>query len=222
MRATGAIGRLSALGCKALLAALARPRCAGCDALLRREAVFCRICEVTVEAIPSAIRIDGLRIAAFGAYGGALADGLRRFKYHGRPDLARPLGELLRLAAQALPEQARWDVILPVPLHPLRLAGRGYNQASLLARATARDLAVAVRPGWLRRTVNTPAQAQLDAAARRENVRRAFVANRRVEGKRVLLVDDVATTGATLTSCAEALGRAGASVDHALVVAIRT
>src|SRR5262249_56936842 len=75
-------------------------------------------------------------VVSFGLYGGALATAIRRFKYDDRPDLARPLGSLLVLAA--LHPLAQGDVVVPVPLHPRRLTERGYNQAALIAAWLAR------------------------------------------------------------------------------------
>ena len=101
------------------------------------------------------------------------------------------------------------DALVPVPLHPGRLGARGYNQALELARPLARAFAVPLRADLLARTRRTAAQTELDADARRANVRGAFVATAAVPG-RVVLVDDTMTTGATLAACASALRAAGA------------
>jgi ComF family protein len=201
---------------------LVPPRCAACDRRLGGAAVFCAACLETVVVSRAPGRIPGAAIVvhAFGIYGGALGEALRRFKYRAHPELARPLGELLRRVARA--GRGRWDVVVPVPLHPRRLATRGYNQSALLARIVAAELGVPFTASSLRRTVDTPAQARLDASARRRNLRDAFAADARIAGKRVLLVDDIATTGATLASCVEALRHAGAKDCEALVVAQAT
>ncbi len=148
------------------------------------------------------------RVIAPWRYGGELAVAIRRLKYGGargagRPDLARPLGALL---APHLPRDV--DVVVPVPLHPRRLAERGFSQAAAVARAArppapVRDL--------LRRQRATDEQAGLTRAARGRNVKGAFVAARRLDGQRVLLVDDVVTTGATAAACTRALRAAGAA-----------
>jgi ComF family protein len=111
------------------------------------------------------------------------------------------------------------DVVVPVPLHPARLAERGYNQAALLGAAAAAELGVPLLARGLARTRDTPQQARLDRAARRANVAGAFRARARLRGKRVVLVDDVATTGSTLAACTRALLDAGAASVTALVVA---
>jgi ComF family protein len=209
----GAVGRAVLLP---LVDLLAPPLCAACDARLRGRAVFCAACVPSV--VPALPFVSG-GVAAFALYGGAVAEALRRLKYGGRAELARPLGHLARRAARAASLHA--DAVVPVPLHPARLAERGYNQAALLAIEVARELEAPLWPRGLGRVRATAQQARLDRAARRDNVAGAFEARsaRRIEGRRVLLVDDVCTTGATLAACAEALRAAGAAEVTALVVA---
>ena len=148
-------------------------------------------------------------------YGGALARAIVACKYDDRPDLARPLGQLLLSDVDELRAQ-RFSCAMPVPLHPLRLAERGYNVPALLVAPLARalDIPLVARP--LARIRPTEQQASLSRAARRENVAQAFAVRRGAErvlsGARVLLFDDVYTTGATLNACAEVLHRAGAAV----------
>jgi ComF family protein len=210
-------------------------RCAACDAPLPARVVFCTTCADTVEPLtcrPPALAVAGgapVAVAAYGTYGGALADALMRMKYQRRPDLARPLGHLLRHAVRrtGLPAmdwaamgRPAMDRVVPVPLHPLRLAARGYNQAALLANAVASELGVrASHP--LRRVAPTAPQARLARRARAANVHGVFRARARLDGDAILLVDDIATTGATLRACAEALRAAGAGRVDALVVAIK-
>jgi ComF family protein len=195
---------------------LAPPLCAACDAELRGRAVFCAAC---VPSVIPALPFVADDVAAFALYGGAVAEALRRLKYGGRADLALPLGHLARRVARAASIEA--DAVVPVPLHPSRLAERGYNQAALLAVEVARELDAALWPRALRRIRHTAQQARLDRAARRDNVAGAFAARtpRAIAGRRLLLVDDVCTTGATLAACAEALHAAGAAEVVSLVVA---
>ena len=122
--------------------------------------------------------------------------------------------------ASAIPRDQSFDLIVPVPLHWRRRLSRGFNQSELLARAVARRYGL--RPdNALRRKRSTSVQAGLSHAGRRLNVAGAFVARRTadLEGRRVLLVDDVMTTGATLGSCAAALKRAGARYVAVLTLA---
>jgi ComF family protein len=112
------------------------------------------------------------------------------------------------------------DLVVPVPLHPRRLVWRGYNQSTELARALGRALPAPVNDRALVRTRNTVPQTRLDMRQRRENIRDAFSADPElVSGRAVLLVDDVFTTGATMTECARTLCRAGAKTVDVLVLA---
>lgn len=129
-------------------------------------------------------------------------------KFARRLAWARALGELL---AAELPEDCA-DVVVPVPLHPWRLAGRGFNQAQEIAAPIARHLALPLRPELVRRVRATRPQSSLSAAERRDNPAGAFsVRARALSGRRVLLVDDVVTTGATAAALATAVVDAGAA-----------
>jgi len=197
---------------------LAPPGCAACDARLRRRAVLCAACAHAVApAEPLAPAAGAPEVIAFALYGGPIAAALRRLKYGSRPDLAAPLGHLARQAVRDA--QISADVVIPVPLHPARLADRGYNQAALLGAQVAEEIAAPMAARGLARMRHTPQQARLQRAARLQNVAGAFRVRADVGGKRVLLVDDVCTTGATLAACAEALRAAGATEVTAVVVA---
>ncbi len=149
-------------------------------------------------------------LQACAAWGGPLAAAVARMKYGRRPDLARGL---LRALGDSVTEPAPSpDLLVPVPLHPSRLRERGYNQAALLARGLARRWAVPLDLDALVRTRATRAQQELGAGERHANVRGAFRAlPAAVRGRRILLVDDVFTTGSTAAACSEALLAAGAA-----------
>jgi ComF family protein len=142
---------------------------------------------------------------SFGAYEGVLRELIHLFKYGKVRTLARPLSALL---AQALPRDEAFDAAVPVPLYWRRRLQRGFNQAELLARGLSRRTGIPVIKA-LGRVRPTPTQAGLGTSARRQNVARAF-RSRSVLGKRILLIDDVMTTGATAGACALALKQAGA------------
>lgn len=134
---------------------------------------------------------------------------LPRFKF-GR-DLAagRVLADLL-LEDQRLSTLIEGiDALVPLPLHRARLGERGYNQALELARPLARALDLPLRPAWLQRVRATAPQTGLDARTRRRNLRGAFVASEAMSGKRVLLIDDVITTGSSMLEASRACRRAG-------------
>lgn len=199
--------------------------CAVCHNDLPRNDVACRRC-----ALPLPLDADecGLcqrrppaftRAAAPLLYAAPIDGLLTRFKFH--HDLAggRLLAGLLCEAVAGWPGLEGIDRIVPLPLHPSRLAQRGYNQALELARPLARRLALPLDPEALRRERATAAQTALDAQARRRNVRGAFAAHERLRGARVLLLDDVITTGATMREAASAVLRAGAASVHVCAVA---
>jgi ComF family protein len=153
-------------------------------------------------------------------YPGTASKLVLRLKYAGERWQAFGLGERLGRAVAAAPFAADVDAVLPIPLARDRRRERGYNQAALLAAEAARTIRRPMREGWLRRTGTTLSQEGLSRAARRRNVKGRFrVRARRVRGKTVLLVDDVLTTGATLSEAARALRRAGAKAVYAAVVA---
>ncbi len=192
---------------------LSPPACAACDASVRAGVVFCTSCVATVVVATP----DGI-VAPY-VYGGAIAEAITRFKYGDRPDLARPLGQLLARATRSLATPSP-TLVVPVPLHPVRLAERRFNQSALLARHVAADLGVRFGPLALRRLRDTPRQATLDRAERGTNVGGAFRARsgHAVAGHRVLLVDDVMTTGSTLDACRRAAEDGGAiEVRYAVV-----
>lgn len=195
-----------------LLNLLFPPKCPFCGRVLDRPGI-CPACE---PALPWLAEENGLwtlpadvPCAAPLRYEGLARKGLLRFKFQGASAAAEPLGELVaRCAAERF--AGEFDVVTWVPVSRKRLRQRGYDQAELLARAACRL--------WNTRPVrlldkrrDNPAQSGLhDAVLRRENVRDVYAASGAAAGRRILLVDDICTTGATLSSCALALRQAGA------------
>jgi len=169
----------------------------------------CALCRLGLRGFDSAY--------CFGAYEGALRDAIHLFKYGKVRTLAGPLGDLL---AAAIPRDQRFDAIAPVPLHWRRKWQRGFNQAELLARSLARRSGIPMLRA-LRRVHSTATQAGLSNTRRRSNVAKAFHVrkNMALAGKRILLIDDVMTTGSTAAACAVALKRAGAVKVSLLTVA---
>jgi len=188
--------------------------CDRCRSRIRRlEEPLCRRCGAEVESARSGCgcrkRLRSLsRLRSAVAYEGPVEVALQRFKYHGWRRLAEPLALLLaeRLVVEGL--AASWAVA--VPLHRSRQRQRGFNQSELLARELRRRLALTNPPGELVRTRATPPQVGHDRRWRLENVRDAFEwRGGPLEGRSILLIDDVATTGATLEACASALRSGG-------------
>jgi ComF family protein len=197
---------------------LEAPVCDGCgtpfDYDLGEDA-RCAACEAKPRAFA--------RARAACLYDEASRELILQFKHADRIDLAHLfVGWISRSAADLL---AQADAVTPVPMPPLRLIRRRYNQAAEIARPLARRLGLAYRPGVLVRRAGE-SQAGRSGAGRKRNVASAFTvperAKGRVEGRRILLIDDVLTTGATAEACAKALLKAGAvAVDVAVVARVR-
>jgi ComF family protein len=173
-------------------------------------------------------RFDGAR--NYGLYTGTLRALILQLKFRGRERLGERLGERMAVTWRAAAEAgvAEPPVLVPVPLHTSRQWQRGFNQAELLARGLARQLArerggpaLRVERHGLRRIRATPPQTGLTLRARHENVRGVFdvPAPEKVRDRVVVVVDDVMTTGATLSACAAALKDAGAARVLALTLA---
>ncbi len=187
--------------------------CARCGATLPAPSPLCARCLVRPPAFAGARALGPYRAEM---PGNVLARVVQHLKYHGARELAAPLAELL----SAHYPFASDAVIVPVPLHRSRLRARGYNQALLLARGLARRRGLLLMPHALERTRATAEHATLGAAARSANVRGAFRVRPAIDlaGARVVLVDDVFTTGATAGACAEALQAAGAGAVYVYTV----
>ena len=147
-----------------------------------------------------------------------LRDAICSFKYRGKHTLAKPLA---RLMISALPSRIDVDVIIPVPLHPTRLRAREFNQSLLLADQLSRHLSLPVSATNLVRTAVTDPQTALSRQARLRNLRNTFTIRwpQDLAEQRILLVDDVFTTGTTLNECAKTLRRAGSGPVFALTLA---
>ncbi len=195
---------------------IAPPLCEACGLPFDLGMPDLRVCAVCAGQPPSLPR----RVRAALVYGPESRDLVLRFKHADRLDSAPCFASWMRAAGAALLTDC--DLLVPVPLHWTRLAWRRYNQAALLARLLARDGGRGCIPDLLVRRRRTPPQGEMGAAARQRNVAGAFAVRRRhaarVEGRRVLLVDDVLTSGATLSACAAALSRSGAASVDALVL----
>ncbi|MFH1112792.1 MAG: ComF family protein [Pseudomonadota bacterium] len=156
-------------------------------------------------------------------YEGDLRKALIAFKYNGRLHLGNPLGQFLIEAFRTHYADSPFDAIVPIPLHPKRLCSRGYNQVVILGERLSRASGVPLARTLLEKKENRPPQARLSRKERAVNVRGSFrVAGQgAIKGRRILLIDDVATTGATVTEAAKTMMRSGASRVDVLVLAYR-
>jgi ComF family protein len=213
--------------CASCLAAVEPPRpplCRLCGAPLHAgdEDERCDHCRAAPPAFDSARAITRYRSGTDGSAiegSSAVASLLRRHKYGLDQSLGRALAEYLDVAPGL--DADGYEVVIPVPLHRSRLRWRGFNQAALLGAALARRLNCSLDVATLARVRSTPPQTARDRAQRAHNVRDAFAVRRplRVAGRRVLLVDDVMTTGATADECARVLRAAGARRIDVLTLA---
>ena len=159
------------------------------------------------------------RAFSYGFYDGPLRRLIHLFKFERVPTLAAPLGRYLTAALPV--DEPRFDLVVPMPLHWYRRWRRGFNQSELLGREVAGRLGLPMLARALRRTRHAAPQSGLSSAARRRNVTGLFSVSDRqkVSGRRVLLVDDVLTTGATAQAAARALKSAGAAQVVVLTLA---
>jgi ComF family protein len=246
--APGALRQGVASAVRGMVNAVLPPQCLACDALVATpgslcaecwtDAKFitapqCSICGTPYSFDPGADLVCGACSRARPLYDRARSvlryDDLGRrlvvgFKHGDRTHGAPTFGRWLSRAGSELIADA--DLVTPVPLHRLRLIRRRFNQSAMLAQAICRSPAghaLQFAPDLLLRRRHTPSQAGLNAVQRRQNVRNAFSVNPRriaqLDGKRVLLVDDVLTTGATVSECARILSRAGAARVDVLTLA---
>lgn len=196
--------------CTQTLPAISEPHCSGCGGTLDGVLELCSECLQNKRPWKFAVSVWD--------FGGTARQLIHRFKYRGDVALSRPLAAL---AADAWNERYPGpppDLVTAIPLHWTRRIRRGYNQAELLAR----EFGIRQKLPWqglLRRCHATGSQARLTRAQRQKNLKNAFVCRESIQGAEVLLIDDVLTTGATLSAATRALLQAGAENVYILTLA---
>jgi len=158
------------------------------------------------------------RVHAACRYRGSIKDAVHRLKHRNQLALAKPLGLILGKTVSNSGPGDPIDYIVPVPLHPHRLRQRGYNQALEIARPLSRQLGLPIEARLLQRSRKTPPQQGLPADQRSRNLRNAFSLAGQVTGARILLVDDIMTTGETVRECCRTLLQGGAEEIQVAVV----
>lgn len=221
-------------------------RCLGCNGSLGEADVaqVCSQCQVSIEPLPEPLcprcanpmgphtegsecqacrgrKLYFRKATAAAKYDGPLREMIHHFKYKRCSFLHQPLGRLLSQEVKRQPYASELRVVVPVPLHWRRQFTRGYNQSALLAKQVVQDLRLPIEGRCLKRIRATVPQTKLDGSRRRKNISGAFevIDPHAVEGKTVLLVDDVITTCSTLAECAKVLRAAGARRVYAAAVA---
>ena len=196
--------------------------CGGCNQPLSHQPQYllCPLCSGAIadNPEPSKAKIpSGVRSYAPYLYGGPLENMITAAKFRGRIDLTRALAELLMAAPRTKSLLKRSDLLVPMPLSAIRHFQRGYNQSHEIAKALGQFGHIPVHRGWRRR--HRRPQHLLGRQERLTNLRDAFKAPKGVENKRVLLVDDIVTTGATLAEASKVLLASGAQKVRAIAVA---
>lgn len=199
--------------CLAGIRPLTSPCCPRCSLPYLTDAGTDHLCEACLRESPP---FSG--VMAAGVYERTLRLAVHHFKYRGTIGLDRPLGLLLALALEQKGTELP-DLVIPVPLHRSRLRERTFNQSLLLARVVGRQLGVPVAARLLVRSRPTPPQQGLKAEIRHRNLKGAFALRKSLSGERVLLVDDVLTTGATARECSKVLLEGGAEEVRVAVLA---
>lgn len=195
------------------------PRCLGCGAFGRW---LCPSCLAGAERLEQPLWVatgqsaEGtvLPVWSYGRHEGVLRESVHRLKYQDAMALAEPIAALMAAAGRSV--SARADALVAVPLHRRRERERGYNQSRLLARHLGALIGLPLVEGQLLRLRDTPSQVHMSSEERLANVSGAFEASVELRDRRVVLVDDVCTSGATLLACAEAVASVGGKAVAAL------
>ena len=203
-------------------------RCLWCGNVVGFSGLCACIDELNALRLPAVSLVQHLPVkdvhllAAYAAY--TYKDPVRaailRFKFEGEPEIGQPMGTVLIDVFDACGLREYCDVVVPVPLSHVRMRQRGYNQSAILSQPLIDAFGLAYEPEVLQKVVETKAQSKLGREERQQNVKGAYVAKQGLcAGKKVLLVDDILTTGSTLNECAKTLLEAGAAECRALCLA---
>ena len=211
------------------------PVCPGCGRTVGKQEIFCPVCQKQLHLLrpgdtcPRCGKIPCIcdklhplftQVYPAGLYEGSIQSAIRNLKFQHQPGHFRPLGRLLaNTLGRYHVTAADFDLLAAVPMSRKRQKARGYNQAALLAQSVSEQTGIPFCSHALTKIRETKAQHDLSAQMRRTNLKGSFIADSAVSGKRVLLVDDVFTTGSTANEAAEVMLQAGAISVDVLVLA---
>ena len=210
-------GGLVCDSCKDILMPLQEPLCYKCGRqIVSASREYCDTC--------AGYNFNFDKAFSLWAYNSTVKSSLSNFKYKGRRESAEYYAYKLWEHVYNVIQKLNISIIIPVPIHPERLKGRGYNQAELIARILGKELGLPVFTDYLIRSKNTVAQKNLDPISRRKNLKEAFRINKNSEAyklhlKSILLLDDIYTTGSTADACAGVLKESGVGNVYVLCVA---
>lgn len=198
--------------CREKLKPITGPRCFRCSKPLKREEQeYCKDCRKT--------RLFDQGIGIF-PYGSVLQESLFKLKYGKRQEYGSFYGQIAAVYSREIIRNWDVEIIIPIPLHRKRMEKRGYNQAELIAGALGKTLCIPVDSRLMKRKVNTRPQKELDYRERKQNMKNAFFLKGENRYRRILLVDDIYTTGSTIEAAAELLKRNGAENVFFLTIAM--
>ena len=198
--------------CREKLKLITGPRCFRCSKPLKREEQeYCKDCRKT--------RLFDQGIGIF-PYGSVLQESLFKLKYGKRQEYGSFYGQIAAVYSREIIRNWGVEIIIPIPLHRKRMEKRGYNQAELIAGALGKTLCIPVDSRLMKRKVNTRPQKELDYRERKQNMKNAFFLKGENRYRRILLVDDIYTTGSTIEAAAELLKRNGAENVFFLTIAM--
>ncbi|MDD5492540.1 MAG: ComF family protein [bacterium] len=201
-------------GCHKKILEIGDYYCRKCGKAIQIDTSFCVDCSGQ-----DLLYYDSIRAA--GIYQGVLREAIQAFKYNSRSCLGRELGEFMLNSYRKHFSLTTIDTLIPVPLHKKQFAKRQYNQSAVLAGNLSKAIGIPVSPQALSRTRETRPQYTLNKQERAKNIKNAFRVKEgtQLPGAKVLVIDDICTTGSTINECARVLKQAGVMEVHGLVLA---
>lgn len=185
---------------------------------------ICKDCFEALDKTKSTVPYQGTRSVKYVIspyeYSGKMRNVILAYKFNNCYAYAPLLAEMMKGFVDCYDIWEEFDYIIPIPLHKKRFAERGYNQSELIAKRISEHIHVPVKTDYVRRVRETKRQSLLDRISKMTNIKDAFECDADLTGKKILLFDDIYTTGSTIQACASALEKAGAKMICAMTLAI--